>query len=83
MEPVSGQIQTQPYLEPVLNHLSHCIEKYFMGAISIENIIKFLKELDFRYFYRSTKYFGLVPISNIKPYEIATQNIVASRNNLR
>ena len=46
MEPVSGQIQTQPYLEPVLNHLSHCIEKYFMGAISIENVIKFLKEFN-------------------------------------
>ena len=48
-----------------------------------QDVIKFLKELDFRYFYRSTKYFGLVPISNIKPFEISTQNIVASRNNLR
>ena len=48
-----------------------------------QDVIKFLKELDFRYFYRSTKYFGLVPISNIKPFAISTQNIVASRNNLR
>jgi FkbM family methyltransferase len=48
-----------------------------------QDAINFLKSLDFRYFYRSTKYFGLVPISNIKPYEIMTQNIVASRINLR
>ncbi len=48
-----------------------------------QDAINFLKSLDFRYFYRSTKYFGLVPISNIKPYEITTQNIVASRINLR
>ena len=48
-----------------------------------QDAIKFLKSLDFRYFYRSTKYFGLVPISNIKPHEIMTQNIVASRINLR
>ena len=48
-----------------------------------QDAINFLKSLDFRYFYRSTKYFGLVPISSIKPYEIMTQNVVASRNNLR
>jgi FkbM family methyltransferase len=48
-----------------------------------QDVINFLKSLDFGYFYRSTKYFGLVPISNIKPYEIMTQNIVASRINLR
>ena len=48
-----------------------------------QEAINFLKSLDFRYFYRSTKYFGLVPISNIKPHEIMTQNIVASRINLR
>jgi FkbM family methyltransferase len=48
-----------------------------------QDAINFLKSLDFRYLYRSTKYFGLVPISNIKPYEITTQNIVASRINLR
>jgi FkbM family methyltransferase len=48
-----------------------------------QDAINFLKSLDFRYFYRSTKYFGLVPISNIKPHEIMTQNIVASRINLR
>ena len=48
-----------------------------------QDAINFLKSLGFRYFYRSTKYFGLVPISNIKPYEIMTQNIIASRINLR
>ena len=45
--------------------------------------INFLKSLDFRYFYRSTKYFGLVSINTIKPYEIMTQNIVASKISLR
>ena len=48
-----------------------------------QDVINFLKSLDFRYFYRSTKYFGLVSISNIKPHEIMTQNIVASKINLR
>ena len=48
-----------------------------------QDAIIFLKDLGFRYFYRSTKYFGLVPITNIKSYEIMTQNIVASRINLR
>ncbi len=48
-----------------------------------QDAINFLKSLNFRYFYRSTKYFGLVPISRIKPDEIMTQNIVASRINLR
>ena len=47
-----------------------------------QDTINFLKELGFRYFYRSTKYFGLVSISNIAPHEIMTQNIVASRINL-
>ena len=48
-----------------------------------QDTIEYLKSLEFKYFYRSTKYFGLVPISIIKPYEIMTQNIVASRINLR
>ena len=48
-----------------------------------QDAIDFLKSLDFKYFYRSTKYFGLVSISNIKPHEIMTQNIVASRIDLR
>jgi hypothetical protein len=48
-----------------------------------QEAIVFLKELGFRFFYRSTKFFGLVPITNIKSYEIMTQNIVASRINLR
>ena len=45
--------------------------------------INFFKNLDFRCFYRSTKFFALVPTSIIKPYELMTQNIVASRINLR
>ena len=48
-----------------------------------QDTIIFLKELNFKFFYRSTKYFGLVPIRDIKPHEIMTQNIVASRTNLR
>ena len=48
-----------------------------------QDAINYLKSLNFRFFYRSTKYFGLVPISIIKPHEIMTQNIVASRINLR
>ena len=48
-----------------------------------QDAINFLKSLDFKYFYRSTKYFGLVAIHNIKPYEIMTQNIVASKISLR
>jgi len=48
-----------------------------------QDAIIFLKDLGFKYFYRSTKYFGLVPISNIKSYEVMTQNIVASRISLR
>ena len=52
-------------------------------GITPQDIINFLKSLNFRYFYRSTKHFGLVPISSIKPYEIMTQNIVASRINFR
>ena len=47
-----------------------------------QDAIIFLKDLGFKYFYRSTKYFGLVPISNIKSYEVMTQNIVASRISL-
>ena len=48
-----------------------------------QDIINFLSNLEFKYFYRSTKYFGLVPIRYIKSYEIMTQNIVASRISLR
>ena len=47
-----------------------------------QDALIYLKNLGFKYFYRSTKYFGLVPITNIKSYEIMTQNIVASRIDL-
>ena len=57
--------------------------KIIEHGITPQDSINYLKESGFRYFYRSTKYFGLVPISSIEPHEIATQNIVASRNNLR
>ena len=39
--PVDGQIQ--PYTESALKHLSHCVEKYLMNAISINEIRKFLE----------------------------------------
>ena len=39
--PVEGE--TQPYLEPVLEHLSYCVEKYFMGAITIKEVKAFLE----------------------------------------
>lgn len=47
-----------------------------------QDIIEFLKELGFKKFYRSTKFFGLVPIEIILPFEVMTQNIVASKNSL-
>ena len=47
-----------------------------------QDIIEFLKELGFKKFYRSTKFFGLVPIETILPFEVMTQNIVASKNSL-
>ena len=48
-----------------------------------QDAINLLRRLNFKYFYRSTKYFGLVAINEIRPHEIMTQNIVASRINLR
>jgi hypothetical protein len=39
--PVEGEIQ--PYPEPVLDHLSYCVEKYFMGAITIKEVKAFLE----------------------------------------
>jgi len=48
-----------------------------------QDAINFLRKLNFIYYYRSTKYFGLVEINEIQPHEIMTQNIVASRINLR
>jgi FkbM family methyltransferase len=47
-----------------------------------QDIIEFLKVLGFKKFYRSTKFFGLVPIEKILPFEVMTQNIVASKNSL-
>jgi hypothetical protein len=37
-----------------------------------QDIIEFLKELGFKKFYRSTKFFGLVPIEVILPFEVMT-----------
>jgi FkbM family methyltransferase len=41
--------------------------------------IEFLKSKGFSYFYRTTKYLGLIEIEGIPPWEVETQNIVASR----
>ena len=48
-----------------------------------DDFIKYLNQYKFSYFYRSTKFFGLVPIVSIAPFEIQTQNIVASKVNLK
>jgi FkbM family methyltransferase len=48
-----------------------------------QEIIEFLKNLGFSDFYRLSKYFGLQPLKEIFPWEVATQNIVASRGKLR
>ncbi|MBM3456272.1 MAG: FkbM family methyltransferase [Bacteroidetes bacterium] len=47
------------------------------------DFIKYLKSFNFCYFYRSTKFFGLIPITSIAPFEIQTQNIVASKVDLK
>ena len=44
-----------------------------------DDAIQYLQSKGFKYFYRSTKFFGLVPIKTIKPWETTTQNIIASR----
>jgi len=45
-----------------------------------DDAIQYLKSKGFKYFYRSTKFFGLIPIKAIKPWDIMTQNIVASKS---
>ena len=44
-----------------------------------EDFLVYLKSRGFNYFYRSTKYFGLIEIQTLKPWDIMTQNIVCSR----
>ncbi len=44
-----------------------------------QDYLSFLKSKGFKYFYRSTKFFGLIEIQIIQPWEIMTQNIVCSR----
>ncbi len=44
-----------------------------------EDYLRYLKSKGFKHFYRSTKFFGLVEIQEIQPWEIMTQNIVSSR----
>lgn len=48
-----------------------------------DDFIKYLKQFNFCYFYRSTKFFGLIPITSIAPFEIQTQNIIASKVDLK
>ena len=45
-----------------------------------EDAIQYLRSKGFKYFYRSTKFFGLVPIKEIKPWDLMTQNIVAAKS---
>jgi len=56
--------------------------KILETGIYPDDFIKYLKQFNFCYFYRSTKFFGLVPITSIAPFEIQTQNIVASKVDL-
>jgi FkbM family methyltransferase len=57
--------------------------KILETGIYPDDFIKYLKQFNFCYFYRSTKFFGLVPITSIAPFEIQTQNIVASKVDLK
>ena len=47
------------------------------------DVLEYLQKYNFQYFYRASKFFGLVPIKRIMPWEISTQNIVAARIKLR
>jgi len=44
-----------------------------------QEILEFLRLKNFRHFYRLTKRFGLQPLQTISPWQIATQNIIASK----
>jgi FkbM family methyltransferase len=47
------------------------------------DILEYLRRQNFQYFYRTSKFFGLIPIKSIMPWEIYTQNIVATRIKLK
>ena len=57
--------------------------KILETGIYPDDFIKYLKQFNFCYFYRSTKFFCLIPITSIAPFEIQTQNIVASKVDLK
>jgi FkbM family methyltransferase len=59
------------------------MHKVLETGIYPNDFIKYLKQFNFCYFYRSTKFFGLIPITSIAPFEIQTQNIVASKFDLK
>jgi FkbM family methyltransferase len=44
-----------------------------------QEILEFLKAKGFHRFYRLTKHFGLRPIGAISPWQVSTQNIIASK----
>jgi FkbM family methyltransferase len=48
-----------------------------------QDILELLKSNGFNFFYRLTRYLGLQPINRILPWEVATQNVIASRKKLR
>jgi FkbM family methyltransferase len=48
-----------------------------------QDILELLKSNGFNFFYRLTRYLGLQPINRILPWEVATQNVIASRTKLR
>jgi len=44
-----------------------------------QEILEFLNAKGFHRFYRLTKHFGLQPIGSISPWQVSTQNIIASK----
>jgi FkbM family methyltransferase len=48
-----------------------------------QEILDLLKSEGFNFFYRLTRHFGLQPLHKISPWQVATQNIIASKEKLR
>ena len=76
---LKGAVNTLRFTEIVIFEIMY---KILENGTTPNTVIDFLRGRGFNYFYRSTKFFGLVPIDKIQPYEVMTQNIVAAKNKL-
>ncbi len=76
---LKGAIDTLKITEIIIFEIMY---KLLQNAADPNTVINYLRDHGFKYFYRSTKFFGLVPISKIQPWEVATQNIVACKNEI-